>query len=144
MSVRATIDTSKSLAQLTGIDWGEPPAGVGTLMRERHEIRRTPIRDLPNKAIVRFLDMGTGAAILIPVALDRLREDPDAIGLLCAVLRADHFDWRVHSQLVGEVRDLVYVVTQGIGEIADGLVRLEYESAVWMFYSQFERRLSAV
>ena len=143
-SPTATIDTSKSLAELTGIDLGIAPAEAGTLIRERHEIRRTPIRDLPHAAIVRFLDMGSDAEILVPAALDRLREDSDAIDLLCAVLRAEHFDWRGHPELVGKVRDRVYTVTQGIGEIADDLVRLEYESAVWMFYAQFERRLSAV
>jgi hypothetical protein len=144
MSASTTIDISKSLAELTGVDWGVAPAAVGTVVRERHEIRRTPIRDLPHTAIVRFLDMGTDVEILVPVALDRLREDSEAIGLLCAVLRAEHFDWRGHPELVGAVRDHVYTVTQGIGEIADSLVRLEYESAVWMFYAQFERGLSAV
>jgi hypothetical protein len=38
MSVSTTIDTSKSLAELTGIDWGIAPADTGTLVRERHEI----------------------------------------------------------------------------------------------------------
>ena len=144
MSVSTTIDISKSLAELTGVDWGIAPAEVGTVVRERHEIRRTPIRDLPHTAIVRFLDMGTDVEILVPVALDRLREVPDAIGLLCAVLRAGHFDWRAHPELVGAVRDRVFSATQIIGEFADDLVRLEYESAVWMFYAEFERRLSAV
>jgi hypothetical protein len=46
MAVSTTIDTSKSLAELTGVDWGLAPADAGTLVRERHEIRRTPIRKL--------------------------------------------------------------------------------------------------
>lgn len=144
MSVTLTIDTSKSLAELTGVDWGVAPADAGTLVRERHEIRRTPIRELPNAAIVRFLDMGSDANILVPVALDRLRDDPDAIALLCAVLHADHFDWRSQAELVGVVRDRFYSVTSEIGQITSDLERLQYEAAVWRCYAEFERGLSAV
>jgi hypothetical protein len=144
MSVSTTIDTSKSLAELTGIDWGVAPAEVGTLVRERHEIRRTPIRDLPHAAIVRFLDMGSDADILVPVALERLRGDPDAVGLLCAVLRAEYFPWRSQPELVAAVRDRVYTVTSEIGQITSNLERLQYEAAVWRFYAEFERGLSVV
>ncbi len=144
MSGSTTVDTSKSLADLTGIDWGVAPADVGTLVRERHEIRRTPIRDLPHAAIVRFLDMGSDADILVPVALDRLRDDPDAVDLLCAVLRAEHFSWRAQPELVAVVRDRVYIVTSEIGQITSDLERLQYEAAVWRFYAEFERGLSVV
>ncbi len=144
MSVSTTIDTSKSLAELTGVDWGLAPADAGTLVRERHEIRRTPIRGLPHAAIVRFLDMGSDADILVPVALERLRDDPDAVGLLCAVLRAEHFEWRSQPELVAAVRDRVYTVTSEIGQIANDLERLQYEAAVWRCYAEFERGLSVV
>jgi hypothetical protein len=144
MSVSTTIDSSKSLAELTGIDWGVAPADAGTLVRERHEIRRTPIRDLPHAAIVRFLDMGSDADILVPVALERLRDDPDAVGLLCAVLRAEHFGWRDQPELVAAVRDRVYTVTSEIGQITSDLERLQYEAAVWRLYAEFERGLSVV
>jgi len=144
MSVSTTIDTSKSLAELTGVDWGVAPAEAGTLVRERHEIRRTSIRDLPHTAIVRFLDMGSDADILVPVALERLRDDPDAVGLLCAVLRAEHFDWRSQPELVAAVRDRVYTVTSEVGQITSDLERLQYEAAVWRLYAEYERGLSVV
>src|SRR5437870_5193563 len=96
MPTAHTIDTSKSLAELTGVDWGVAPAEAGTLVRERHEIRRTAIRDLRDESIVHFLDMGSELHILVPVALERLHRDPEAVGLLCAVLRADDYDWRAH------------------------------------------------
>jgi hypothetical protein len=144
MSISTTIDTLKSLAELTGVDWGVAPADAGTLVRERHEIRRMPIRELPHAAIVRFLDMGSDADILVPVALERLRDDPEAVGLLCAVLRAEHFDWRSRPELVAVVRDRVYTVTSEIGQITSDLERLRYEAAVWRFYAEFERGLSVV
>jgi hypothetical protein len=138
------IDKSKSLAELTGVDWGVVPDGAGSLVRERHEIRRTPIGDLPDAAIVRFLDMGTDADILVPVALNRLRGNPDAVDLLCAVLRAEHFDWRRHAELVAEVRERVYAVINEIEQITNDLERLQHGAAVWKFYAEFERGLSTI
>lgn len=144
MPLGTTIDISKSLADLTGVDWGPAPPDAGTLIRERHEIRRTPIRDLPHAAIVRFLDMGCDADILVPVALERLRDDSDAVDLLCALLRADHFDWRRQPELVVAIRDRVGVVALEISQITDDLERLQYQAAVWRFYAEFERGLSAI
>jgi hypothetical protein len=95
---------------------------------------------LPHAAIVRFLDMGSDADILVPVALERLRDDPDAVGLLCAVLRAEHFGWRSQPELVAALR--VYTVTAEIGQITSDLEGLQYEAAVWRFYAEFERGLS--
>jgi hypothetical protein len=136
------IDTSKSLAELTGVDWGAAPEGVATLVRERHEIRRTPLRELPEEAIVRFLDMGCDAPILVPVALERLQADSEQVGLLCAVLRAEHFDWRGHPDLIAIVRDRVDTVLNQISQITEDLERLHYEAAVWRFCALFERGLS--
>jgi hypothetical protein len=144
MSLSTTIDTSKSLAELTGIDWGVAPADAGTLVRERHEIRRTPVRDLPHSAIIRFLDMGSDAEILVPVALERLRDDADAVGLLCAVLRAGHFDWRSQPELVAAVRDSVYHADSLLGEIEGDFETLATTCAMWRFYAEFERGLSVV
>ena len=144
MPISHGIDTSKSLAELTGIDWGEAPAGVGTLIRERHEIRRTPLRDLNDKAIVRFLDMGSDTDIFVPVALERLHADPEAVGILCAVLRADHYDWRGHPEHVTALRESLGHAMNQIGQFTDDLERLQYEAAVWRFYANFERGLSAI
>jgi hypothetical protein len=142
--VKIPIDTSKSLAELTGIDWGAAPAEVGTLVRERHELRRTPLRDWSHAAVVRFLDMGSDAEVLVPIALDRLREDREAVGLLCAVLRADQFDWRNQPELVAVVRDRVYEVTADLQQINDDLERLANQAEVWRLYAEFERGLSAI
>jgi hypothetical protein len=144
MLASGRIDTSKSLADLTGVDWGAAPVEAGTLVRERHEIRRTPLRALPHAAIVRFLDMGSDADILVPVALNRLREDSEAVGLLCSVLRAEHFDWRRYPELVVRVREGVDAALNHIAQITDDLERLQNEAAIWRFYALFERGLSIV
>ena len=144
MPVSTDIDKSKSLAELTGVDWGVAPDGAGSLVRERHERRRTPIADLPDAAIVRFLDMGSDADILVPVALARLRGNPDSVDLLCSVLRAEHFGWGNHVELVAEVRERVYAVINEIEQITNDLERLQHGAAVWRFYAEFERGLSTI
>lgn len=143
-SDNGTIDLSKSPAELTGIDWGPPPPKVGTLIRERHEIRRTPLRDVSDAAIVRFLEMNSDMEILVPVALERLRNNSDAIGLLCALLRSTDFKWREQPGLVAQMRDRVENVISEIGQITDDMERISHQAGVWMFYALFERHLSAV
>jgi hypothetical protein len=144
MSANLTIDTSKSLAELTGTDLGNVPAEAGILTHERHAFRRTPIRELSNDAIVRCLDGSHDAQILVPVSLERLRNDWDAVDLLCALLRAEHFSWRSRPDLVSALRDRVYSVTNAAGQITNDLERLACEATIWRHYAEFERRLSAV
>lgn len=139
-----TIDLSKSLAELTGIDWGPPPPEVGTLIRERHEIRRTPLRDVSDAAIIRFLEMNSDMEILVPVALERLRNDFDAIGLPCALLRSTDFKWREQPGVVTQMRNRVDDVLSEIGQITDDRERVSHQVGVWMFYALFERNLSAI
>lgn len=136
------IDSSKSLAELTGVDWGVAPAGVGSLIQERHELRRTPIRDLSDKLIARLLDIGCDHELLVRIALDRLKRDSEAICLLCAVLRVLEFHWRAHPKLLGNVRDAVHVVVNQLGEMNDELEKLRYEVAIWRLYAEFECNLA--
>ena len=114
------------------------------MVRERHEIRRTPISNLSHEAVVRFLDMGVDAEILVPVALDRLHFSPDSVVLVCGLLRTDNFDWRGQPQQVARLRGGVSMLISQVGQIDDDLERLQYEVAIWRLYAEFERTLSAV
>jgi hypothetical protein len=71
--------------------------------------------------------MGSDADILVPGALERLRGDPDAVGLLCAVLRAEHFGRRSQPELVAAGRGRVYTIISEIGQITTDLERLRTE-----------------
>jgi hypothetical protein len=83
--------------------------------------------------------MGSDADILVPVALERLRDDPEDVGLLCAVLRAVHFAWRDHPELVVFVRDRVDAAINQVSQITKELERLRFEAVVWRHYALFER-----
>ena len=138
------MDTAKSLAELSGTDWGPAPPAATFLMRERHEFRQTPISELTPSAFARLLDIGADYDILVPLALDRLTTEPDAIELLCAVLRADAYDWRLHAHHVYRVRDAVRAALHDNGQTTDDLERLSTEVTIYSVYSRFERSLSAI
>ncbi len=138
------MDTSKSLAELTGTDWGPPPPAASSLIQERHVFRRTPLKNLTDNALMRLLDIGCEYEFLIPLALQRLTITPEAIGLLCSVLAVESFDWRLQPQLVECVRDRVSAALNDTAQINDDWERLSSDATIYRFYSGFERRLSAV
>ena len=138
------MDTSKSLAELTGIDWGPAPAQAPLLIRERHEYRRTTLKTLSNEGLIRLLSLGDALEILIPVAFARLRQDPDLVGLLATVLAAQTFPWRSHTKLVRQARETVSFALNDTGQMTDDLERLHAESKILWPYSEFERRLSGI
>ena len=81
MKAPTQIDSSKSLAELTGVDWGLPPLGANTLVRERHELRRKPLGQLSPDQVRQLLDMGCEPEVLVPVALAR-SDVADSVALL--------------------------------------------------------------
>ena len=151
MSPARQIDTSKSLAELSGVDWGPPPAGASILVQERHEIRRRPLVRLTQAELIRFLDMNfeSDSEILIPLAIKRLRDNPIADGgagegeLLCTVLRHRGFPWRASPEFVQAVRHLKDSALNLIGQTTDDYERVRAERDVYRCYSMFEYNLSA-
>ena len=132
----------KSLADLTGIDWGPPPPGASVLVKERHELRRKPIRELSVEEIRRLLDMGCEAEILVPVAVER-SDVGESVALLCAILRVRNYDWRGHADELRLVRDQVYHADNLLGQIEGDLDTLAIRVSIWRLYAEFERNLSA-
>ncbi len=151
MPPTTTIDTSKSLAELSGVDWGPPPAAGSLLLRERHELRRRPIAHFTHAELIRFLEMGFegDSEILIPVAMERLRLNPTADGgagegeLLCAVLRHRGYPWRIRPEFVQEVRELKDRALNEIAQTTDRFERMSAERDVYKCYVGFEYELSA-
>ena len=94
------IDATKSLAELSGTDWGAPPPQSTFRLRERHEARRCALKKL-DFAGIRLLieiDFERDADILVSYALARLggsfrAHDFDGLGLLNAILRNPSYRW---------------------------------------------------
>jgi hypothetical protein len=144
----AEIDQTKSLAELTGVDWGPAPEGVSTSVRTRHEWHRLPLHELPDAALLRFVQSGIDLAITIPLAIDRLQKDRELFGLLNAVLKEDEFPWEANPSLVNHLRNCVFGSLDeldewdGSEEIAS--TAMSNRSAVCEAWAMFELRLSKV
>ena len=97
-------ERSKSLQELDGQDWGEPTFD-SHLVTECHRLRRVPLRDFTVEDLRITIGQQIGLDYLIPLALERLEDDPFAEGayypcdLLVSVLRAEVRFWRIHPEL---------------------------------------------
>ena len=161
-------DETKSLAQLTGIDWGTAPEGAGSLVRDRHEFRRTPLGSLSIPALKRplSLDFQDDCVYLIPYSLQRISGPPpaDADGLsqycnlLLGVLLNERYNWLQRPELVGRARRLVetacYALYCASGEAEQTSDHLEYyrvllpntqmQTSLYEALARFEQRFSKV
>ncbi len=101
----ADFDRTKTLQELEGKDWGEPNF-ASHLVTECHRLRRVPLCELTTEDLRIMIGQQIGLEYLIPLAIERLRDDPLAEGDFCPgdllqnVLRADsrflvdHLDYR--------------------------------------------------
>lgn len=117
--MKGGFDRRKSLQELEQDDWGEPTHHT-TLVKTVHRLRRKPLDEFTVEDFRIMIGQRIGLSFLIPLAVERLEEDPLAAGdfypgdLLQAVLRAgeafwtDHLDsfQRVH-EIVGRVKQLL-------------------------------------
>src|SRR5687768_5928033 len=116
------IDARKSLNALCGFGRLNAPPDARELVKHRDEIRNKPIRDLTDEELHRLFQIGCDVQFLIPLAIKRLKRDPEILGLLCSVLSAE-YDWRAHPSQVRQLRMIVAHALGGIAEITDDLDR---------------------
>src|ERR1700674_4972099 len=94
-------DRSKSLQQLGWQDWGEATYD-SDLVTECHRLRRVPLRDFKAEDLRIMIGQHIGLELLVPLALEQLREEPFAEGdyfpgdLLVSVLSANAGFWHAH------------------------------------------------
>jgi len=137
-------DRSKSLQQLDGEDWGEPTFD-SHLVSECHRLHRVPLRDFTIEDLRITIGQDIGLEHLVPLALERLHDDPFAEGayypcdLLVSVLRAEARFWQSHPEL----RERLVAITERaislfptVPDIASKTVTREVKRA----YEEFQRR----
>jgi len=161
-------DETKSLAQLSGIDWGPTPAGASSLVQDRHEFRRTPLGSLSLPGLRRLLtlDFERDSSYLIPYSLQRIAAAPPAdieglsqhCNLLVVVLRNERYDWLQRPDLVRRVRELVetachalYLASDEAEQTSDHLEyyrvllpNTQMKASLYKALAHFEQRLSRV
>jgi hypothetical protein len=74
-----TSDKKKSLQELESEDWG-PPAYDCSLVTRCHELRRKPLCEFTTKDLRIMIGQQIGLQYLVPVAVERLSENPLASG----------------------------------------------------------------
>jgi hypothetical protein len=162
------VDGTQSLAQLTKTDWGIAPQDVGSLIRERYEFRRTPLKSLSFRALMRLLslDFQDDCNYLVPYCLNRITTEPPVgveelslhCNLLLAVLPSEKFDWLQSPDLVRRARRQVKAACNALDRLSDEAEQtddsLEYykvllpntqmQATLYEALALFEQRLSRV
>ena len=94
----STIGRSRSLTQLESDDWG-PPNFPSSLVERIHRLRYLPLERFGAGELRVCIGQKMSLSILVPLALERLEEDPFLEGdfyegdLLAAVLRVEEAHW---------------------------------------------------
>jgi hypothetical protein len=117
--MKGGFDRNKSLEELEKADWGEPTHN-SYLVTTLHRLRRKPLRDFEIEDFRIMIGQGIGLPFLVPLALERLEEEPLSAGdfyrgdLLRAVLQIHEEFWMNHPDsfegvrnVVGRVKDLL-------------------------------------
>ncbi len=105
------LDRNKSLQQLDGHEWGEPPYH-SCVVTECHRLRRVPLRDFTAENLRILIGQQIGLPYLIPVALVLLRADPFTAGdyyegdVLVSLLRVEAAFWHEHPELRGQAEEI--------------------------------------
>lgn len=108
----------KTLDELEGVSWG-PPTYDSYLVQTCHRLRTKPVGEFDLEDLRIMIGQNIGLPYLLPLALERLEENPWAAGdmypgdLLKMTARAD-FPWGTRPDLRERVRA---VVTRALTEI---------------------------
>jgi CDI immunity proteins len=92
---------ARSLEELDGDRWGEPDDDATSLVRECHRLRTVPVGTLTDDDLRLLLRQTIGVNWLVPIALNRLGEEPLAGesypgDLMTAVLGVGTSYWADH------------------------------------------------
>jgi len=142
------LDQTKSLAELTGVDWGPPPENVSTSVTSRHLWHRQPLKELPDAAVLRFVRSAIDLEFVIPLAVERLERNPELFGVLVSVLKANTYPWELQPLLVNRLRECVSSALSDLNHW-DGDEKIcaeasAHRAAICRSWAYFEVRLSKI
>jgi hypothetical protein len=104
---------NRSLEQIEGDAWGDPPADATKLMTTVHELRRKPVDTLSPEDLRVLIGQKVGLDALVPLALSRLERDPLLEGdyypgdVLVSVLKVPEEYWSAHPQQLLDVKRVI-------------------------------------
>ncbi|QJT06543.1 hypothetical protein G9272_44765 [Streptomyces asoensis] len=107
------MDRSRSLEELERDRWQAPPPDATRLMSRVHALRSRPVGTLTVEDLRLLIRQDIGLAVLLPLAVEVLRDNPLAEGhmgegdLLCAVLTRNSAIWSAYPD---PARQLTFIV----------------------------------
>lgn len=110
--MKTNFDRRKSLQELERNDWGEPDYD-SYLVQTCHRLRRIPLADFTTKDLRVMIGQQIGLLFLVPLALEKLEENPLAEGsyypgdLLSMVLNTPEVFWSIHTDMRDVLRQIV-------------------------------------
>ena len=141
-------DRSKSLQELDGQDWGEPTFD-SHLVTECYRLHRVPLSDFTVEDLRITIGQDIGLEYLVPLALERLHNDPFAEGahypcdLLVSVLGVRKEYWQAHPELhqrLAAIADRALSAFPSMPDIGSETV----VEVVTTAYEKFKRKQSMV
>ncbi|NUV66081.1 hypothetical protein G6W57_02960 [Streptomyces sp. CAI-121] len=108
-------DRSKTIEELEGIEWPDPPPGGTGLVKAVHNLRKRPINLLTAWEMSRLIGQDVGIPWLLPVALEHLRETAtdQSLGafydddLLTAALTRRSPIWQSNPQWAADLKEII-------------------------------------
>ncbi|MFE9929909.1 contact-dependent growth inhibition system immunity protein [Streptomyces sp. NPDC005533] len=112
-------ERTRTLEDLEGDVWPEPPAESTRLVKAVHRLRRRPVGELTAYELGRLVGQDVGLPWTLPLALEILRETAPAQSdgafydddLLSAVLTRKAETWAAHPALTRDIQDILRVLT---------------------------------
>lgn len=105
-------DLSKSIEQLTGLDWGDPDQAETRMARDVLIACRRPLMDLDHGEIWLCVSQRVGFPFILDLVWPMLRENPLTAfehyegDVLASLLRADLADWNSRPMYLEGLPDL--------------------------------------
>jgi hypothetical protein len=112
-------DRSKSLQELEHDECGDATYD-SHVVRACHGLRRKPLRDFTAEDLRLMIGQAVGLVYLVPMALERLEENPLAEGdfyagdLLAAVLGIDDTYWRTNENSSERLRRIIIQLRESL------------------------------
>lgn len=114
-----SLDRGRTLEELEGRRWPDPPVDTAALVRNVHELRRRPLGTLEPHELARLIGQDVGLPWLLPLAVEIIRNtapqqaeggwfDDD---LLYAVVTRKPDLWAAAPELARELKATVAVLT---------------------------------
>ena len=110
--MKASFDRSKTLQEVEQHDWGEPTYHSSSVTTS-HSLRRKPLNQFTVEDLRIMIGQQISLLILVPLALERLEDDPPAEGdyyrgdLLAMVLKIEEKFWTAFPTFLQRFRKVI-------------------------------------